>query len=126
MESHDPVIEDEAIVERTLRTEPLSENAMHVARERLLTLPGIRAVKALEERRDKLQITYDVRQLDMAQILAHLEDSGVRPVDSLWQRMRLALLRLQDDNIRSNLTHKPSCCSRPPPGAGKGLGGHRH
>ncbi|RMG34926.1 MAG: cation transporter [Gammaproteobacteria bacterium] len=124
--SRDNTIDEEAVVQRTFRIEPLSKAALDAACERLRALSGVYAVKVLQVGTNGIQVTYDARQLNAGQILEQLAASGVRPADSLWQRVRMALLRLQDDNIRSNLAHKPSCCSRPPPGAGKGLGGPRH
>ena len=118
-------VDSEVIVERTFRVERNSAGALDAAIGQLLEQPGVIGAQPLDKP-PGVHVRYDTRELDAAAVLHLLSGFGVRPATGVWQRWRSAWLAVLDGNIRDNAAHRPSCCSKPPPGAGKGITGRRH
>ena len=115
----------EVTVERSFPVNPVDAPALGNAIEALGRLDGVLAAEPLGQH-SGVRLTYDVRRLNAAQVLEQLRALGVRPGSGLWQRWRMSWAMMVDRNIRDNAAHHPACCSKPPPGAGKGFGGHKH
>ena len=117
--------DSEVIVERTFRLEGNSAGKLDAAVEQLREQPGMMGAEPLDKR-SGVHVRYDTRELGAAAVLRLRSELGVQPATGLWQRWRSAWLAVLDGNIRDNAAHRPSCCSKPPPGAGKGITGRRH
>lgn len=115
----------EVVVERKFPIEGGSAQQLDAAVAGLLKVPGVTKAEPLDGR-PGVCLRYDARELDAATVLGLLEESGLQPATGVWQRWRIAWLAMLDGNIRDNAAHRPACCSKPPAGAGKGLGGRRH
>jgi hypothetical protein len=79
-------------------------------------LPGLIRIET-DPRKTRLWAVYDVRHTDYATVVQALEKAGFALDGGWWSRRRLAWYRFQDINIRDNASHRPACCSKPPPGA---------
>jgi hypothetical protein len=117
--------DSEVIVERTFRVERDSAEALDAAIGQLLEQPGMTSAELLDKP-PGVRVRYDTRELDAVAVLHLLSDLGIRPATGLWQRWRSAWLAMLDGNIKDNAAHRPACCSKPPPGAGRGITGRRH
>ena len=117
--------DSEVIVERAFRVERNAAGALDAAIGQLREQPGVIGAEPLDKP-PGVHVRYDTRELDAAAVLRLLSDLGVQPATGLWQRWRSAWLAVLDGNIRDNAAHRPSCCSKPPPGAGRGIAGRRH
>lgn len=119
--------DSEVVVERNFHIEPVSARVLDEAMATLLDVPGMQMVVPLVGRRPGLRLRYDTRKLDASRIGGLLGELGLQPAGGLWERWRMGWLNMLDDNIRDNASRPPAaCCSRPPPGAGKGIKGGRH
>ncbi len=113
--------DSEVIVERDFHLDSASEPAIKDAIEGLLSVPGIQEAVRLTGRRPGLRLSYDTRKIDAARIGELIGESGLHLASGLLERWRMGWMNMLDDNIRDNAKHRAACCSRPPPGAGKGL-----
>lgn len=116
----------ETVVVRKFRLLPVPEPVLQTAAAKLLDVPGVRVATPINGKRMGLRLRYDVRKLNASRVMAKLDQLGLRPVPGILQRWRLALDDMKDGNIRDNASLRPTCCSHPPPGAGKGIHGGRY
>ena len=65
-----------------------------------------------------VRVRYDVFQLNFSDVQNRLAQLGAPPPTGLWQRWRRGWFVNVDTNIKDNALHVPTCCSRPPAGAG--------
>ncbi|SBS33862.1 hypothetical protein MSP8886_02874 [Marinomonas spartinae] len=65
-------------------------------------------------KKQKIQIHYDVKLVDLNTILEAMTASRIM-VDNSWlNRWRLNTLRQVEQNVRDNIRHVPHCCGKPP------------
>lgn len=64
---------------------------------------------------NSLSVRYDAARLGFSQVLAQLEQLGIRPVDSRWFRIKAAWYSFTDLNVatQARARAKP-CCNRVP------------
>lgn len=61
-----------------------------------------------------LQLSYDVRQINLSTIESQLRKTGLSPKSTLTWRIKRAFYRYVDDNIRvTSGSSEASCCSSP-------------
>ncbi len=109
MESHHPVYP----VHRTFKVEApaLSAHELEAVKQRLV---GIQKLE-LDAKTCMLSIAYDSGVLVFPDILAHLAEAGVRPVDSRWFRLKLAWYEYTDRNALQLAHERPkACCNKVP------------
>lgn len=70
-----------------------------------------------------VRVRYDVRHLDFAGVQYLLAQAGAPAQQGYCQRWRSGWFVNLDTNIRENASHRPVCCSKPPPGVGRGSPG---
>jgi hypothetical protein len=73
----------------------------------------------LDKSKMRLWLTYDALKTDYSTLCSELTKAGVRLAARIWSRWRRDWYSFQDRNIRDNAGHRPACCSKPPPGAGR-------
>lgn len=82
-------------------------------------LAALGGVKSLEACGQELRIAYDFSRLEFGTLVRETAECGIAVDESGWRRLRGAWYRFTDANARDSTQLKPTCCSRPPPGAGK-------
>lgn len=76
-----------------------------------------------ERGRATVRVRYDVRHLNFSDVQSLLGQAGAPARQGYCERWRSGWLVNLDINIRDNAAHRPVCCSRPPPGVGRGSPG---
>jgi len=77
----------------------------------LLDLEGVEQADCKEK---KLKLIYDVRKMNLSTIEAQLDKADLSPKATLAWRIKRALYRYLDDNIRATSgSSEASCCSNP-------------
>ena len=76
-----------------------------------------------ERGRATVRVRYDVRHLNFADVQYLLAQAGAPARQGYCERWRSGWFVNLDTNIRDNAAHRPVCCSRPPPGVGRGSPG---
>jgi len=110
---------------RSLRDERLRDRVLHLAEsvdEKVATLlvsylKEMMGVREVSITGDRLNIRYDLLQVNAAQVERKLNEAGVRLGDGWLLRLRRAWLYNSEETELANLASSPSaCCNRPPPG----------
>jgi len=66
-----------------------------------------------------LHIAYDVTHLNLDAIKLIVHKHGAEFSESWWNHFKEGYYKFIDQNMIDNIKHKPTCCSRPPPGSTK-------
>jgi len=66
-----------------------------------------------------LHIAYDVTQINIDAIKLVVCKHDAEFSESWWNHLKESYYKFVDQNMLDNIKHKPSCCSRPPPGSTK-------
>jgi len=115
--SHYPIVKSTDVIKnRKLRfTKSLDESTVHKVNDRLRELDG---VKEWQIEGTALRIRYDLRQSNLGQVEAVLNQGGVRLDHRWWHRTKHACLLNTEETELENLSAPAgACCNRPPPGA---------
>lgn len=69
------------------------------------------------DRSDELIVTYDASAHSFSQVLAWLNDAGIKPFNTWWFRVKSSLYDFTDGNVaaQSHARHK-GCCNKIPKG----------
>jgi len=77
-------------------------------------LLGLEGVEQADCKGKKLKLIYDVRRMNLSTIEAQLGNVGLTPKATLAWRIKRALYRYVDDNIRvASGSSEAGCCSNP-------------
>ena len=100
---------------RTIRLPSLaSETDAQTIRRALEVSPGVLET-ALDLPKRRLQVRYDVNQLNFRDLLDLLTQAGHPPPDGPLRRLLVALRVYADANARENAkAPPPPCCNKPP------------
>lgn len=111
--------EPETRVSRSFDISVPKPNNLDEEYETIGELPGVLEVTVTSDR-TRLRVSYDVRATTAGDIQKVLDATNLAAPASFWRRMRITWLNTLDVNRRDNAAHRPTCCSKPPPGAGVG------
>ncbi|PKH02105.1 hypothetical protein CXF72_13390 [Psychromonas sp. MB-3u-54] len=79
---------------------------------------GIESV-TLDIKDGLLHIAYDVTHINLDAIKLVVVKHGAAFSEGWWNHFKEGYYNFVDQNMKDNIKHKPSCCSRPPPGSTK-------
>lgn len=79
---------------------------------------GIESV-TLDIKDGLLHIAYDVTHINLDAIKLVVVKHGAELSGGWWNHFKESYYKFVEQNMKDNLKHKPSCCSRPPPGSTK-------
>jgi len=100
--------DNEQIVHRNI---PLSSPC---DKERLVELCELNGVQQAECKKKKIQMIYDVSEINLSTIEAQLRKAGLALRLTMLWRIKRAFYRYVDDNIRASRgNNAASCCSNP-------------
>lgn len=88
-------------------------------------IPGVLAVRQ-EQHKSRLWVTYDVRHLNYLQLCLSIHDAEGVLASGFWRRWQRNWYSFQDQNLRDNFNHQPTCCSRAPTGSSSISRGKKH
>lgn len=77
-------------------------------------LEGIDSLEFCADNRH-LRVTYDLRQVTLPEVTAHLAAQGLVVSQSLFARLSRAWAGFKDDNRRDQSKIVHQCCNTPPP-----------
>ena len=83
--------------------------------DELGALPGVSSVRPDHEK-GSVKVTYDMMTIRLGNIEEKLVESGYPLECTFWSRAKRALAHFTEKNELSNLTHKSTCCNKPPLG----------
>jgi hypothetical protein len=66
-----------------------------------------------------LHVAYDVTHINLDAIKLVVVEHGAELSGGWWSHFKEGYYKFVDQNMKDNIKHKPSCCSRPPPGSTK-------
>jgi len=100
--------DNEQIVHRNI---PLCDRC---DKERVVQLCELNGVQQAECKKKKIQMVYDVREINLSTIEAQLRKAGMPLKSTILWRIKRAFYRYVDDNIRAaSGSSEASCCSNP-------------
>lgn len=103
--THDPLT-----VTRTIRLARPDNGDAELA---LATTPGVLGITATEDH-CRLKVTYDLRRLQLEDVLKVATGCGAPPSSSWPTRFRLWLAGFEEDNLLDQAKLVHHCCSVPP------------
>lgn len=98
------------IKRRVIRLDDFSDpSAAERVAANLAGLPGVKSADA-NPREGTVTVTYDLHDIELADIEGRISESGVQLDQSVLPRMRRRLIHVLEHNERGNLTTEPRPC----------------
>jgi len=111
--AHKPTSQEAFLLKRKLTVDGLSESEWEDFIQELNHHPCIDFAELGSGH--QLKVTYDGTHWSTDELLDLIQAHGGELRNGWWPRRRLAWYRFTDDNVRSNASHEPFCCSKIPP-----------
>lgn len=106
------------LVIRHLKLESVTPENISAVVDEIDQLYGLDGV-SFDEKSQVINLAYDASRVGIQGIEEIFEKHGVDICHNWWTNLKEGYYRFVDDNVKDNAKHKPTCCNKIPPGAGK-------